>query len=662
MTKETVDIPQRARRVRKITGALASIPAAETEVTRLLDDLKRLSEEAFYELPDHRKLDLLYDLRRQLLDQRRRYQALIKISSAMGASFDRDEFLHMTMEHIPAVMGADRATLYLVDPDTGELHGTIAQGADTQIILSPGEGIAGWVAETGRSLNVKDAYDDPRFESQFDRETGFETRSMLCQPLRNSDGEILGVIQVLNSNKPHFSEDDENLLSAIGGQIAIALENCELYYSLLKKNAQLTEATEQLEYKIAELDLLYDIQRQLSQPSDLDTLVETITRKTLELVNGKACAVTLRDGDVHRVNVLIDRSLDYSRDWHFYTRTLRPENTLASRIIDSGDAFICNEGNCRAVPGPSPRHNSLEVHNVIAIPLFDDDTCIGALQVFNLALPQNPRTIGFTEDDVKVLTLIASQIASTVASRRRREMREKEDRLSTIGQMIAGILHDFKTPFSVISGYVQLMADADDAELRHTYADRVLHQFEELDQMTRELLKFARGDSRILLRKIFVHQFVEEITEILVNELGSRDIDFEIDLQYRGEAHLDPVKMKRAILNLARNAAEAMPDGGTVTLRIERDGDFLRLLFQDTGLGIPPEIRGNLFESFVTRGKEGGTGLGLAVVKKIVDEHCGSIAFETELGEGTTFYIELPLTPPREDDDCRAQVSDEARV
>ena len=646
MSEDTLDIPVRAKRVRKISGALAAIPTTAPNAAPLLQDVERLTDRTFRQLSETRKLDLLRALRHQLIDQQQRYSSLLKISSSLGATLDPVDFLEMTMEHIPDVMRAERATLYLIDRQTGALHGTIAQGAETEIVLRPGQGIAGWVAETSQSLNIRDAYDDPRFHSDFDDETGFETRSMLCQPLRNSEGENIAVVQVLNSHSDHFSEEDENLLSAIGGQIAIALENSDLYHSVVDKNEQLQQTTTKLQQKVAELDLLYDIQSDLSQPSDLSSLVKTITQKTLELVNGKACSLTLCEPSLHRVYVMIDRCPTYSRNWDYYTRTVSPDQTVASRVIESGEPFVCSADACQQVPGPTPYESGLEAKNIIAVPLFDDDSCIGALQVFNLALPQDPTRLGFTEDDVKILTLIASQIASTVASRRRRELREKEDRLATIGQMIAGILHDFKTPFSVISGYVQLMADADDRKQRHQYADRVLQQFRDLNQMTRELLKFARGDSRILLRKIFIHVFVDELTELLESEFDSHNIDFELDLQYRGEVHLDPVKMKRAIVNLARNATDAMDDGGRFRMRVERVDELLRLTFEDTGKGIPAEIQDHLFESFVTRGKEDGTGLGLAVVKKIVDEHRGSITFDTEPGEGTTFVIELPIAPP----------------
>lgn len=648
MSEESLEIPKRRRRIRKITGALASIPAADIDASELPEDVADIDEASFRALSDTRKLEILRTLRRQLVEQQQRYLSLLKISSALGASFDRQEFLEMTLEHITDVVDAERATLFMRDDETGQLRGTIAQGTETEIVLQHGEGIAGWVAETGRSLNIDDAHDDPRFFSDIDEKTGYQTRSVLCQPLRNANGRVIAVLQVLNSLDGTFSQEDENLLSAIGGQVAIALENSKLYHSIIEKNQQLVETTEKLEQKIGELDLLYDIQSELSRPSDLDGLVETITRKTLELVNGKACAVTLRDEDICRTYVMIDRSPDYTRDWEYYSRALAPEKTVAADVIDSGEPWICHTGACERIPGPTPRDADLEAENVIAVPLFDDG-CIGALQVYDLALPRDPTRLGFTDDDVKLLTLIASQIAGAVASRRRRELREKEDRLSTIGQMIAGILHDFKTPFSVISGYVQLMADADDPDQRHEYADRVLNQFRELNQMTRELLKFARGDSKILLRKTLVHKFVDELRELLEREFESHDIEFQLQLDYRGEAHLDPVKMKRAIINLARNAIEAMPDGGEVTLRVDRLEDQIRFVFRDTGEGIPPEIRSRLFESFVTRGKDDGTGLGLAVVKKIVDEHGGSITFDSELTEGTTFFIELPLAPPEDD-------------
>jgi signal transduction histidine kinase len=359
----------------------------------------------------------------------------------------------------------------------------------------------------------------------------------------------------------------------------------------------------------------------------------------------------LKERDHHRAYVMIDRGRPGQRHWEFYSRSVPGDNNIASRVIASKEAFLCQSGACELIPGPCHGERTGEVgipiENVIAVPLLDEGECIGALEVFNLMLPDRQQTPGFTDDDVKVLTLIASQIAGAVSSRRRRETQEKEHRLAAIGQMIAGILHDLKTPFTIISGYVQLMADTEDVELRREYADNVLHQFRQLNQMTRELLMFARGDSKILLRKVFMNKFIEEVQELLDKELAVRGVELVVDLKYRGEAWIDAVKMNRAILNLARNAADAMPGGGRFSLSVDHDQDSGELVFAfaDTGKGIPLEIRDHVFESFVTEGKAEGTGLGLAVVKKIVDDHEGRIFFESAIGEGTTFYIRIPRKP-----------------
>ncbi|RAL20212.1 hypothetical protein DL240_17675 [Lujinxingia litoralis] len=648
MSEKTLHTPLRARRVRQITGALAAIPATAPDSPPMLREPGRLTDQSLRQLSDDQKVELLLAFRCQLQQQQRRYSSLLQISSALGATLDRNEFLEITLEQLTELMRAERSTLYLVEQPSGRLHGKIAQGSNTQIVLEPGQGVAGWVAQSGQSINIRDAYNDPRFHADIDSRSGFQTRSMLCQPIRNTDGQIIAVVQVLNSTQGNFSEEDENLLSAIGGQISIALENSALYHSLVDKNQQLLRTKERLEHKFAELDLLYNIQSKLSQHSDLESLIQTITQQTLELVNGKACALTLREEGYHRVHVLIDRSEDYSRAWDFYTRAVTDENTIGQAVIARGQPFVCHSQACQHLPGPTSEADGLHVENIIAVPLFDDETCIGALEVFNLVLPHEPRSLGFTEDDVKIITLIASQIAGTVASRRHREAQEKEHRLASIGQMISGILHDFKTPFSVISGYVQLMADTDDAAEREDFAERVLHQIQQLNQMTRELLKFARGDSKILWRKIFVNTFIQETRELLDTELGDRGVELVIDLKYRGEVRMDVVKMKRAILNLARNAADAMPRGGRFTIAVDRQDDHTLWRFSDTGTGIPPEIRDHLFESFVTQGKADGTGLGLAVVKKIVSDHGGSIDVESAPGQGTTFEIRLPLTPAEE--------------
>ncbi|MFA9411823.1 MAG: GAF domain-containing protein, partial [Deltaproteobacteria bacterium] len=117
--------------------------------------------------------------------ERAKLRALQDISSALGSTLDLGELLEMILDRISEVMEADRSTLYLLDEDTDELWSKVIQGEEVhEIRLKPGEGLAGAVASTGKPLNIKDAYQDVRFDAEWDRTTGYRTRSTLCVPMK----------------------------------------------------------------------------------------------------------------------------------------------------------------------------------------------------------------------------------------------------------------------------------------------------------------------------------------------------------------------------------------------------------------------------------------------------------------------------------------------
>jgi signal transduction histidine kinase len=201
-----------------------------------------------------------------------------------------------------------------------------------------------------------------------------------------------------------------------------------------------------------------------------------------------------------------------------------------------------------------------------------------------------------------------------------------------------------KTPLSVISGYVQLMQSSKDAAERKHFGALILKQFDQIGAMQREVLEFARGEKRVLVRKVYIQAFFDVVRQQLESELAKANIELVVDVQDRGTARFDEGKMLRVINNLARNAAEAMGErGGKFVIKVTRDKSDRALVvsFSDTGPGIPKEIEHRLFQSFVTSGKQGGTGLGLAIVKKIVDEHGGTISVQSS-SRGATFKLRLP--------------------
>ena len=263
--------------------------------------------------------------------------------------------------------------------------------------------------------------------------------------------------------------------------------------------------------------------------------------------------------------------------------------------------------------------------------------------------PGGDKTAGFTDNDLRLLVLIASQIAKAIQLSRERSARSKQERLASIGQMLAGVLHDLKTPMTIISGYAQLMAQIEDAAQREAYVSQILRQFDLMSGMTREVLAFARGETEVLIRRVYMNRFLDDLVTQLNHALAGRNITLQVDAQYQGKAYFDEQKIMRVFHNLARNAADAMPQGGELTITASESsaGDRGELVFDiiDNGPGIPAELEGRLFEMFASA-KQGGTGLGLAIVKKIVEEHQGRIEYQSRPGEGTQFTVCLPLDRP----------------
>jgi signal transduction histidine kinase len=306
------------------------------------------------------------------------------------------------------------------------------------------------------------------------------------------------------------------------------------------------------------------------------------------------------------------------------------------------EAVICND------VAHDARHSRIMAdsigyapRSILCAPLVYGERTLGAIELLNKSGGRD-----FVDDDLKILTLIGAQAAKAIDLFVRRAERERGERLASIGQLLSSLLHDFKTPMTIISGYVQLLAMEADPPKRAQYAELVLKQVDLLNIMTREVLAFARGESQILIRKIFVGKFIDEIRDMLTRDFAEHNVQFDVELRYDGAARFDDAKLKRVLFNIARNAREAMPRGGRFLLRVEADGPDLVFTMQDSGEGIPAEISGKLFKhAFVTQGKAQGTGLGLAVVKKIADEHHGTIQFDTAQGKGTTFTLRIPLQP-----------------
>ncbi len=210
-----------------------------------------------------------------------RLSSLLKVGLRLTSERDLERLLRMIIEETTEVMEADRSSLFLIDREKDEMWAKIAQGAETAEIRFPvGTGIAGTVGKTGEIVNIADAYDDVRFNREIDRRTGYRTRSILCAPLRNMQGTIIGAVQVLNKRTGTFTADDEALLTALASQAAIALENADLYTKLKELNAKLEEKVEERTADlVAANERLSVLNQELEQISITDSLTQVFNRR-----------------------------------------------------------------------------------------------------------------------------------------------------------------------------------------------------------------------------------------------------------------------------------------------------------------------------------------------------------------------------------------------
>lgn len=233
------------------------------------------------------------------------------------------------------------------------------------------------------------------------------------------------------------------------------------------------------------------------------------------------------------------------------------------------------------------------------------------------------------------------------------------EKLAAMGQLAAGVAHELNNPLSGIMGYselaIELFRDKPRAEISPSDIDRMLTYFGNIDELSQ------RCRSIVLDMLKFARQHDEEVENVALNDLLQRTLVFVSKQLKQGKIEIDvdldenvppvrgnPMQLQQVFTNFILNAAQAMPDGGLLSIRTRLAGDTVVASVSDTGHGIPPEVRNRIFDPFFTTKPVGeGTGLGLSVSYGIIRRHGGEIRVESEPGHGATFSVVLPA-PGRE--------------
>src|SRR5258706_1715796 len=408
----------------------------------------------------------------------RRRDALLQIGLAIGSAVEVDALLDVVMGHVTALLSAERSTLYLVDRRRAEIWSKVLQGGGLREIRLPlGEGIAGDVVATGDPANIADAYQDPRFKAEFDKLSGFHSRSILCAPVWGKAGEVLGAVQVLNrSDGQPFDEEDEQSLAAVAAQIAVALENARLFAAERRK--------------VRELDLLYTVERELSHATDASQLLDVALSRAIELSGAQAGAALILDeekSDLYFKNALGGAGAA------LLTTRVPISAGIAGQVAEDGIPRIVHDAEQEsAVARELAARYGYHSRSLCAAPIQSEGRILGVLELIN------KRDGDFGDDDIKLLTMLGGQAGRTLRLARDRAARERDERLRLLGQTIASVLHDLRSPLTVVQSYAELMAEEPDMKQRREYSDAVSRQVLCIQQMMREVLAYLRGDSAFL--------------------------------------------------------------------------------------------------------------------------------------------------------------------
>lgn len=217
--------------------------------------------------------------------------------------------------------------------------------------------------------------------------------------------------------------------------------------------------------------------------------------------------------------------------------------------------------------------------------------------------------------------------------------------LALVGRFAQGIVHDLKNPLSIISISAEMLdLPGINPETRAKAQTRIRKQVERISDMVGDILIFTRNARQADLKPGDYAAFVLELAGELRAEAELKAVRIEFANRPPSVAvRFDARRLSRVFFNLAHNAADAMPEGGTIFLRFELRGADIVTEIEDTGRGIPQAVADKLFQPFTSHGKEHGTGLGLSICKKIVEEHGGRIAARSQPGRGAIFFFTLPL-------------------
>lgn len=437
------------------------------------------------------------------------------------------------------------------------------------------------------------------------------------------------------------------LVAALGFFVSAILVSIYLTTSItrqfVRRTRELAELKQHLEDAYQKMRTLYETSRAVSSSLNLSQVLSTIVRQATEVMGVKASSIRLLDEDRRYLEVSAAYGLS---DAYLTKGKVDPQRGEMDRLALQGKAVALLDATV------DPRFQYPEearkegIRSVLSVPMLLLDRAIGVLRVYTGEVRQ------FTPEDTEFLMALASQGAAAIQNARAyRQLQELEEAKS---RFVFAVTHELKAPVAALQSQFAVLQGGFAGQLTARQRDligRAARRLDRLQELLRDLLALGALKDRLPHHKkaeVNLAELARRVAEIIQPEAEARGLTVTVDLPETPLLFLATEEdMHRLVGNLLENAVKYTPPGGRVSLTLRGAESEIALVVSDTGIGIPPDAMPHIFEEFYrgpnakAMGKE-GTGLGLSLVKRIVELYSGQVRVDSHPGHGTTFTVTLP--------------------
>ena len=555
--------------------------------------------------------------------------ALYRISQIGSSAFNIRDAFKRIIEEIQILFQPTSASISLISPNSGLLEIEYALGYPTDtkdLSLHIGKGITGRVAFNGVATISDDVEQDSRYVKLIDG-----IRSKMAVPLF-SEGQITGVIDVNSDKVANFTARDLKRLEAVADESITSLQSVWRQRQLINQSDQ--------------LKALISVGQKVVSNLELQSLWESITEAALDLT--KSRMVTLQLYDETKEQVTMQAIKPPYQEFLSKVETLRLEESMNAAAIRTKRQVEFPNITTPDYLGLKDAPQREDVVSCLSTPMIYEDRVIGIINIFTRTRHR------FPNDEKRLLQAFASLSAAAAQNANlyarvfnSEDLLRKSERLTTLGLLSAEIAHEIRNPLTVIKLlFGSLGLQYDEVDPRNKDTQIITEKINQLEEIVSKVLSFGKAPE-----DLHTVWSIDELIQDTLLLVRLKMQQHRIVLNHKKTnapimVNASKGQLQQVFLNLIINAAEAMPDGGTLTIYsiVEESPDEERLAvyFTDTGSGIPENIQEKIFESFLTDKPE-GTGLGLSIVKRIMRTHHGDISVANSSSLGTTLRIELPL-------------------